>query len=359
MRDHPRRLANVTHSGPPAKVERMHRPANELVSNADPTPSTRQERRISGVRSTSLDLARSTVFLDAIEQRIVSGDLYRALEQLLATLNLWRDRAATPGEWQRAIALVRAHSLHALLRQDPFTDRAFSKPRGYAGDAAMLDFCYDPPGSHLERVPTAVGAAILRFIHATASARGVRERRRILARAIDDAVQRTSIPTIVSVACGHARELDASRGFIAGAPLRFVALDQDEASLQRLQRCNDSRIVPARTSVRDVLQGTLQLPACDLVYSTGLYDYLDDATATRLTQRMFDTLRPGGRLLVANMLPGVEMRGYMEAVMDWRLTYRSEAELRAIGYAVTAAARRVRTYVDPHATFAYLEMERE
>jgi hypothetical protein len=42
---------------------------------------------------------------------------------------------------------------------------------------------------------------------------------------------------------------------------------------------------------------------------------------------MFQMLRPGGRLVVANFLPGVRDVGYMEAYMDWNLIYRTRRDM--------------------------------
>ena len=39
----------------------------------------------------------------------------------------------------------------------------------------------------------------------------------------------------------------------------------------------------------------------DVVYSTGLFDYLQQSTAQRLTWVMFQMLRPGGRLLIVDV----------------------------------------------------------
>jgi hypothetical protein len=63
------------------------------------------------------------------------------------------------------------------------------------------------------------------------------------------------------------------------------------------------------------------------VYSTGLFDYLNQRAGRRLVTSMFQMLRPDGTLLVANFLPGVRDIGYMETFMDWRLIYRSRREM--------------------------------
>ena len=64
---------------------------------------------------------------------------FRLLSQPLSAL--WTE-ARTLGQADEALAQARAHRLHALVRQDPYTQRAAEKPRGYAGDAVMLDHVY-------------------------------------------------------------------------------------------------------------------------------------------------------------------------------------------------------------------------
>jgi hypothetical protein len=69
-----------------------------------------------------------------------------------------------PAEWRSHIDTLRASRLLEVLYEDPFTQRAFDKPRGYAGDAVLLDFIYKTPciESALEDT-TEIGRRIYHF----------------------------------------------------------------------------------------------------------------------------------------------------------------------------------------------------
>ena len=68
-------------------------------------------------------------------------EVSRAMADLFSQLRCLRER--TRGQqWQKGIAVARSHPIRQLVHQDPFTHRAFSRPRGYAGDAELLDFIY-------------------------------------------------------------------------------------------------------------------------------------------------------------------------------------------------------------------------
>ena len=109
---------------------------------------------------------------------------------------------------------------------------------------------------------------------------------------------------------------------------RLVALDNDPKSLEEVQRCYSCfGVETVHSGVRRLLTAQLDLGRFDLVYSMGLFDYLRQATGRRLVWGMFQMLRPGGRLVAANFLPGVRDVGYMEVFMDWRLIYRTRREM--------------------------------
>ncbi|HEY4302915.1 MAG TPA: class I SAM-dependent methyltransferase [Gemmatimonadaceae bacterium] len=226
--------------------------------------------------------------------------------------------------WQNTISKVVApHRVRTMLHQDPLTGRAFAKPRGYAGDAALLDLIYrDTPYAG---EMTMFGALVHQWTPSQSSCQSVCERRELLAALIDRIADERPLPRILSLACGHLREAQHSSAVRTNAIGEIVAVDQDPLSLEVIAReLRNARITPVKASIRRFLVDPTIYGDFDLVYSAGLYDYLDDEAATRLTSSMFSALRPGGTLVVANFAPELPDIGYMEAIMDWKLIYRNE-----------------------------------
>jgi SAM-dependent methyltransferase len=99
----------------------------------------------------------------------------------------------------------------------------------------------------------------------------------------------------------------------------------------------DSCIYPLEGSVRELLKGDCSLGQFNFIYAAGLYDYLLEPVAIKLTQRCLSMLRPGGTFLFANFADSIQDAGYMEACMDWALLLRSEVEVRNIASAAVGA----------------------
>jgi extracellular factor (EF) 3-hydroxypalmitic acid methyl ester biosynthesis protein len=251
---------------------------------------------------------------------------HRTLGQLFDALRE-RKLNSTAEEWNAFVELCRRHPLMSVLHQDPFTHRAYSKPRGYAGDAEMMDFIYgredrrDPP--HAEPA----GRHVFNFTTLAPASEGVRARRAFMAHHIDR-IAETKKPNILSIAAGHLREAGLSSAVRRRRFGKFVALDADPLSSAEVARSyGHLGIETVTASFRHLLTNRSGLNEFDLVYSTGLFDYLDARIGRRLVTSMFQMLRPGGSLVVANFLPGIRDIGYMEAFMDWRLVYRNRLDM--------------------------------
>lgn len=271
---------------------------------------------------------RASAWLDHVYEELAGReDLYESMDALHRGLNALR-QAFAPEVWRRFCREVaRKHPLRTFLHQCPFTRHGFERPRGYPGDAALIDFIYmDRAADELH-----AGREIYRYIHQQPSPRSVRERRVLLAREIDKTAQRVPGGSrILSVACGHLREVDLARAVAEHRIGELIAFDQDPVSLAEVTRHQPPAIVkPVCGSIRALLTGKTGFSDMDFVYSAGLYDYLAENVATRLTGLLFKMLRPGGQLLVANFAELPPEAGYMESFMDWWLIYRDESQVEA------------------------------
>lgn len=267
------------------------------------------------------------------------GDIAAAFAMLCQELRETR-RSLSAADWQQfATVACREHPLHALLAQDPLTARAFDKPRGYAGDAVMLDLVYAAEDDYQPpeiAQSTPLGHQIYRATLQAPAAQAVRNRRRIIVEKLDEVAARVSQPSVFSLACGHLREALHSSAVREGRIGRYVAMDQDGESLAVVERDSGPFGVEAvHGSVRDILRGRFDLGGFDFVYAAGLYDYLATPLAQRLTEKLFAMLNPGGHLLLANYLPDIVTAGYMEAFMDWWLIYRSGREILQLAEALS------------------------
>ncbi len=301
-------------------------PLLEIVSSANsatdvvaPTQIARQSDQI---------YAR---FYDDIAQRLTAAreqsEATRALDELFVALHA-RLSNSTPAEWREFVAMSRRHPIIKLVHRDPFTHRAFSKPRGYAGDAEMMDYIYGREDQRPQPEADRIGRFVFDYTTLAPASEGVRTRRAFMSAQIDRIAEERNRPHIFSIAAGHLREASLSVAVRRRRTGRFVALDADPLSAVEVQRCYSSYGVESITgSFSRLLGRPRHRNEFDLVYSTGLFDYLNQKTARRLVWAMFQMLRPSGTLIVANFLPGIRDVGYMETFMDWNLTYRSRAEM--------------------------------
>lgn len=312
----------------------------------------------------SRDLINTQFLDDAAANLAAMREVDDTLAALFSDLYALR-HAMSPAFWNSFVSTVcREHPVMALLHQDPLTHRAYTKPRGYAGDAVMLDFMYAVEDGQIPsevEASTELGQAIYAFTSRFDSAEAVRARRRLLVERIDTLAERNTQPRILSVACGHLREAARSQAVRDGRVGRYVALDQDAESLEVVKReLGCLGVEPLHASVRDILSGRACLADFDLVYAAGLYDYLPTPIAQSLTAALFRALQSGGTLLVGNFLPDTVDTAYMEAIADWRLIQRSRTELLQLTETLPEREiKHIRLFTDQVATVGYIEIERK
>jgi extracellular factor (EF) 3-hydroxypalmitic acid methyl ester biosynthesis protein len=266
------------------------------------------------------------VVCDDCARGIARGAIEPAMAEFVAALA--GIRAAVPQEqWRRVAATIVAHPVHALMMNDPYTAAAFGKGRGYAGDADTLDFVYrhrHPPSE-----TTALGRRLFQITTDVPIACAVRARTRYLADLIAETLAVSPAATIVSIACGHMRELDALE-LPPWQRDRVFGFDHDPITLAQVTRTYGAQVAARRASVRHLLSHPDIVPAADLIYAAGLFDYLEDRAASLLIRRLRSRLTPGGTLVVTNLTGRNTELAYMESVMDWWMVYRDDEALRRL-----------------------------
>jgi len=300
----------------------------------------------------------SPAFLDQSLQMLRDNRVFAGMAHLVGELRRTRD-ALSADEWNRfCLEECPRHPLHDLVQQDPFTRHSFERPRGYAGDAGLMDIIYGR--TPVPENTTPLGHTIYKFCMNAPMLQSVRARRVVLAAGLDAAVEKVEAPRALSVACGHLREAEFSDALAEGRLDTLVAFDQDECSLAEVRRsCAHLKVEAVADSVRDLLNGSVAFSPFDFIYSAGLYDYLLEPTARRLTARLFEMLRPGGTLLLANFLPDLRDAGYMEAFMRWPLVYRTPEQMDALaGDIPEAKIARRECFFDPPGCVVFLELTR-
>lgn len=232
--------------------------------------------------------------------------------------------------------------LHPLLLLSPYMRRAYAKPLGYAGDYEMMNMLYR---EHAEGESLFAKAMNLYATQESAAQANI-NRLDYLGVRIREAIEARGRVRLASIGCGPAREI----GFLLerhpelGKSLDVALIDQEdrvlaycERTLSPLAARTGVRFHFIRESVRRLL-GSRNLKDAlgerDLIYSAGLFDYLDHGSFAALLGGLYDALAPEGQLCVGNVGSHNPTRYAMEYLLDWFLIHRSPDDLEEFARAL-------------------------
>jgi extracellular factor (EF) 3-hydroxypalmitic acid methyl ester biosynthesis protein len=228
-------------------------------------------------------------------------------------------------------ALVR-RELHPYMLLTRIVNRIYTKPRGYAGDFLTIEWMYrNEVDGH-----SASGKAIDSAFLERPAAKAVRNRRRLLADEIGEAVEAGG--NVMSMACGPAEELfDVFGALDDTSKLKATCLDidlqalalvgdrRDKTAFKRQMRLEQANLVYMATG-----RTKLELPPQQLAYSIGLIDYFQDRFVIGLLDWIHGMLAPGGKCILGNFANDNPDRALMDHVLDWKLIHRDEDDMNRL-----------------------------
>ena len=312
--------------------------------------------------------------LDPIHRRLLGTaggdgeiDVGHVVDELVEALRQLRARLPRP-VWDELCRVgFDRHPLHALLHEDPMAAAAWRAAASAGAAGAVEVYLSDSPAAARsvgEAGP--MGRAVHRAMRHLPLARALRNRRGRVAAMIDAAAEAIPRPRVLAVGAGRLPGARQSEAAARGDLSELVALDPAAPATLASDFSDDfprTTVRPAFGDLGDLsdADSTLRrrLGTFDLAYSPSSLDGLPRPAAERFVTGLFDLVRPGGAMLVANFLPAHADAGYMEAILGWRPVRRSAGELENLAAdlpPVCAECRRVT--VGPAGVVAFLEVHK-
>jgi len=209
----------------------------------------------------------------------------------------------------------------------------------------MMNYLYD---DEVFVAQSNIGKLLNYFFFSSPAANAVRNRAKIIQGVVHSKLIEQPQLAVASIACGPAREVAATlnlltEDMVEKMKIVWTLLDQDKEALDSARRNVPQHIALTpnfiNAGVKQLLKNEISLGQQDLIYSLGLFDYLEDKVAISLIKRLYAQLNPGGVLFIGNFHPRNSLRLFMEATMEWYLIHRTEEELLALGKAAAPEGR--------------------
>jgi extracellular factor (EF) 3-hydroxypalmitic acid methyl ester biosynthesis protein len=283
------------------------------------------------------DLSAIQIVLTDLAFKLKSGHVAEAeiaLQELTCSLDHLRN--TSQNEWPEVCAIIREHDFIDIMKLDPLSCRAITKPRGYDGDAVLLDMIY---GVATPPVTDAMGVLINHWSFNFPLATSTRARGGMMARIIENAIREGENPIIATIGAGHFRELTFGDPQVL-KHATYIGVDSDLVTLEVADAYCAAQgffFSPVHININDVIRHSAKRVMAaangrqiDVVMAAGLYDYLNPRISAMLTKSLFKALAPGGTLVIVNIVKDAPSLGVVEALSNWWMFDRDERELRDV-----------------------------
>lgn len=227
--------------------------------------------------------------------------------------------------------------IRQLFMRGVYIEWSLKKPYGYAGDFKIIDDIY-------QNNPTTTGFDRLfdNYYQMSAICVAVRNRKEDFKRLISDFIHdsQTNPIKVMNLASGSAREIKEilSSDTLSNKKVNFDCYDNEDKAIEYAKT-----LLSSFSNINFTKKNALRLAATksiekstgskyDIIYATGLFDYLTHKVSSRLVHNIKKLLKTNGILAISNVRdkysnPSVH---FMEWVGDWNLIYRTDDEFKKI-----------------------------
>lgn len=221
-----------------------------------------------------------------------------------------------------------------LLLSDTL-QRAYTKPRGYAGDFVTIAKIYSQESDS----DSELGGILDQCFYNLPPAIAVRNRKNLIKNEILERVKRNSadgkVTHITALASGPAEEVFEAYQIIEDRrALVTTLIDNDLMALahaadrrDKLRLKNQIQLVNESLIYMALGRSSLKLKNQDFIYSMGLIDYFNDKHVIKLLNFSYEALSKGGSLMVGNFHTRNHAKAFLDHIIDWKLVHRDESDM--------------------------------
>jgi extracellular factor (EF) 3-hydroxypalmitic acid methyl ester biosynthesis protein len=213
---------------------------------------------------------------------------------------------------------------------------SFTKPQGYPGDFRMMDFIYNN-----QRISeTLIGQYYDQFYLDNPYAEAVRCRKDKMVVILKDILDKKKESRILNIACGPSREVKElfENQEDNDYKIEMLAVDHDQDALdfskKQLQALKKKLTINFHKAdvfkyFRHPAETTKNIGEFNLVYSTGLADYLPDLLFVKMLKFFYFSLKPNGKFILAHKIEDKDPFAPItpKFICDWHFNKRTEVDL--------------------------------
>lgn len=212
-----------------------------------------------------------------------------------------------------------------LIDNGPLHSRARNKPLGYAGDYLIIDWIYTR-----KTAKSGLGKYFDQFFHTCEAAQAVRNRKKyFINKCLELSHKSPDAVNILDLGCGPCRDvLETFQASSNGKNLHFHCIDHEVEAIQYASKL--LRHTEAQNNIRLEQANVLRFRSnqkYDLIWSAGLFDYLEDGMASLLLKKLWRFLKDDGQIIFGNFSPSNPTKTGMDLALHWKLIHRSAYDL--------------------------------
>ena len=209
-----------------------------------------------------------------------------------------------------------------LYAESGIINHALSKPHGYAGDYEILEYIYDLK-PHKDTV-TDIGLTIDKWALMLSLPRAVRSRKNALYFWLTEYGRAaTSTMQILSIGSGSARELRELPCDIL-EKMDITLIDKDRNSLEFAKKHLLAKVPDLKlTLVEDLFSRVTPNKKFDIIYSFGVFDYLNDRVIANCFKQYIPLLEDDGKFIYSIKNSSQYQDWFYDIFTNWRFINRS------------------------------------